>query len=133
MNFSEYCKYLEAKIVASYERGVTIEAAEKLAGEFLVAQLKVSDELERVDLDARMKKSGYKAIRASVFLSTIQKEGKKPSDSHLEAIIDADRLVNKERDNLDIAESQRGNLDRYYSVFSNAHIHFRTIAKGKFE
>ena len=46
MSFKELCTNLEEKIKNSYEQGVTGTEAEKLAGEFLVAQLIVSEELK---------------------------------------------------------------------------------------
>lgn len=131
-NFKQLCEQLEAKIQSSYEEGVTMEVAEKLASEFLYAQLQVSSELRKADLDSRMKKSGVKAIKAAVLLNEIKAHDKKPSDSVLQAMVDSDELVIGEQKAFDEAETNRDELQRYYDVFNNSHIHFRGIAKGSF-
>lgn len=132
-NFEKLCKSLEDKILKSYEEGSTLEEAERLASEFLYAQLQVSQELKRVDLDSRMRKSGLKAVRAAVYMEAVTKADKKPSDVLLEQLVNTNELVNSEQDAYDKAEVERDHLERYFSVFNNAHIHFRGIAKGKFE
>lgn len=126
-------KDLEDVIVSSYESGVTLEEAEKLASRFLHAQIQVSSRLRELDLDARMKKSGAKAVRAAVYLSEATKGDKKPSDVMLQAHVDRDSLVQDAQNALDAAEVDRDELDRYFSIFREAHIHFRGIAKGRFE
>ena len=126
-------KSLEAKIVESYEQGVTVEAAERLAAEFLHAQLTVSDELKKRDLDARMKKSGVKAIRAALYLETVKSADKKPTEAAIEATLNSNELVIGEQRLLDEAEVDKAELERYYDVFSNAHIFYRGISKGRFE
>lgn len=118
------------KIKDSYEQGVTVVGAEALAGEFLSGMIEVSEELRNVDLDARMRKSGVKAVRAAVYLEEIKKADKKPSDSWLEALINSNELVTGEQDRLDESEVQRDLLESYYSVFKEAHIYFRGISKG---
>jgi hypothetical protein len=133
MKFQELCNQLETKIQKSYEEGVTLEEAEKLAGEFLYAQMQVSTELKKCDLDSRMKKSGLKAVRAAIYMEAATKTDKKPSDVMLEAIVNQNELVTGEQTSFDEAEVNRDNLERYYNIFINAHIHFRGIAKGKFE
>lgn len=133
MAFQDLCKQLEAKIQASYEQGVTLEDAEKLAGEFLHAQLIVSAELKKADLDARMRKSGTKAVRASAYLDIVQASEKKPTETQIGSMIDTNPLVGREQDGLDRAEVDRDELERYYDIFQNAHVHFRTIAKGRFD
>ena len=127
-------KELEAKIQESYEQGVTIEAAERLAGEFLHAQIVVSDELKKRDLDARMKKSGVKAIRAALYLETVKAaDGKKPTEAAIEATLNSNELIIGEQRLLDEAEVDKAELERYYDVFANAHIFYRGISKGRFE
>ena len=132
VSFKEYVAKLEAKIINSYQQGVTTEDAEKLAGEFLAAQLQVSSELTKVDLDSRMRKTGLKALKASVYLDSVSKSDKKPSDTMLEQIVNSDEMVTKEQHAFDTAEVSHNELDRIYSVLKEAHIHFRTIAKGAF-
>lgn len=123
---------LTAKIEASYTEGVTVLQAERLAGEFLAAQLSIAHKLQTADLDARMRKSGVKALRAGVYMEAATKTDKKPSDVMLEAIVNKDKMVQSEQDGLDTAEVERATLERYYDIFLNAHIFFRGIAKGSF-
>jgi len=125
-------KSLEDKIVASYEEGVTAEQAEKLAGEFLYGQLKVSQALKDADLDSRMKKSGLKAVKASAYMEAASKGDKKPTEAAIAAMVDTNKLVSDEQDRFDTAEVERDELERYYNIFINAHVHFRSIAKGSF-
>jgi hypothetical protein len=126
------CKLLEGKIQAAYEEGVTLETAERLASEFLFAQLRVSAELKKADLDARMRKSGVKSIRGAIYHDIVSKADKKPTEGAIEHLLNTEELVQGEQKDLDIAEVERNSLERYYEVFGNAHIHFRGIAKGKF-
>lgn len=133
MNFKELCKQLEAKIQNAYEQGTTTEDAERLASEFLYAQLQVSTELKNADLDSRMKKSGLKAVKAAIYMEAATKTDKKPSDVMLQALVDMNDIVQGEQTAFDQAEVSRDELERYYNVFREAHIHFRGIAKGKFE
>lgn len=132
-NFKTLCDVLEAKIKSSYEDGVTLENAEKLAGEFLYAQLQVSGELRKADLDSRMRKSGLKAIKATVYIESASKGDKKPTEAMLAATVDKNEVVQKEQDSLDTAEVDKAELERFYSIFQNAHIYYRGIAKGKFD
>lgn len=131
--FHKYCKELEEKITNSYLEGVTVEQAEKLAGEFLVAMMKISDEIKSVGLDARMKKSGVKALRAAIYLDIVQKADKKPTESQIDATITSDRIVVDEQQKLDAAEVYLDQLERYYDIFQNAHIHYRGVSKGRFD
>lgn len=133
MKFTEKLKALEKKIIDTYESGVTLEEAEKLAAEFLHAQLSVSSELSKADLDARMKKSGNKAIRSTAYLEIVSAADKKPTEAQIAAFIETDKTVTVQQDLLDRAEVLLAELERYYSIFQNAHIYYRGIAKGKFE
>lgn len=132
MKFEQMCKNLENKIKSSYEEGVTIETAEKLAGEFLVAQMKVSEELKVFDLDSRMRKSGVKAVRAAVYMKACSESDKKPTENMLENTLNTNELVQTEQDSLDKSEVERDSLKRYYDIFREAHIFFRGVAKGNF-
>lgn len=131
--FQAMCDELTAAIKRSYEEGVTVEEAERLAGQFLHAQLVVSGELRKADLDYSMRKSGTKAVRAAVYLESATKGDKKPSDVMLNAIVDVNDLVQGEQSRMDEAEAHRDFLQNHLNVFRDAHIHFRGIAKGKFE
>jgi hypothetical protein len=133
MTFQELCESLEQKIQDSYMGGVTLEDAEKLAGEFLYAQIKVSEELKKASLDARMRKSGIKAVRAGVYLKTVKENDKKPTEAMISALVDTNPVVQEEQDLYDAAEVNQEELERYYNIFQNAHIHFRTVARGRFD
>jgi hypothetical protein len=133
MSFSALCKNLEEKIKSSYEEGVSLEVAEKLAAEFLYAQIQVSEELKKADLDSRMRKTGVKAVRAAIYTDTCAKADKKPTESALEMAVNMNELVQNEQNDLDKSEVERDDLSRYYSIFKEGHIYFRGIAKGKFE
>lgn len=132
-NFEELATNLEKKIQKSYEEGITMEEAEKLAGEMLHAQMQLSSLLRSADLDSRMKKNGVKAAKAAAYLGSIPADGKKPTEAQLEHLVNTDKAVNVEQKHFDEAEVGRDNLDRYYNIFRDAHIHFRSIAKGKFD
>ena len=130
--FKALCDELESKIKDSYEEGVTLERAERLASEFLYAQIQVSTVLKQADLDSRMRKSGVKAIRAAIYLDIVSKADKKPTESQISALIDSDSIVTNEQKEFDMAEVDRDALERYYNIFQNAHIFFRGVSKGKF-
>lgn len=130
--FEQFCKNLENKIIATYEEGVSLTEAEKLAGEFLHAQIVVSNELKKADLNSRMRKTGLKALRSALYLDAATKSDKKPSDTYLDNVITSNELVSGEQNALDTAEVERDDLERYYNIFQNAHIHYRGIAKGSF-
>jgi len=132
MSFKQLCSELEASIQASYESGVTMEEAEKLASKFLYAQMQVSNELRKADLDSRTRKSGLKAVRAAVYLEIVQTSEKKPTEAGIGAMIDVHEIVQSEQTAFDLSEVERDDLKRYFDIFTQAHVHFRTIAKGSF-
>jgi hypothetical protein len=74
-----------------------------------------------------------KAIRAAIYLDIVQKNEKKPTESQISAMIDNNDLVTGEQNAFDLAEVNRDELERYYNVFQQAHVHFRRIAGGRFE
>lgn len=130
--FNDKIKELETLIEHSYESGVSLEEAERLAGRFLHAQLQVSEELRKADLDSRMRKSGLKAVKAAVYSDACSKADKKPTEGALEHTINSNELVNGEQTELDKAEVSRDELTRIYNVFQAAHVHFRQMSKGVF-
>lgn len=132
MSFSKYKAALETKIKQSFTNGITMEEAERLAGEFLQAMLDTSTELKNRDLDTKMKKSGLKAVKARAFLDTLQSEVKLTEAARL-ATVDSNELVNKSQDDFDNAEVDKEDLERVFMTFKEAHIHFRSIAKGRFD
>jgi hypothetical protein len=132
VTFKEMCLQLETAIVESYTSGVSLEEAERLAGRFLQAQIQVSEELKSADLDSRMRKSVVKALKALVYSAACSKADKKPTETQLDHVVNTDGSVREEQDAYDRAEVERDNLERYYSIFREAHIHFRGVAKGTF-
>ncbi len=130
--FNDMVEGLELKIQNAYLEGVTVLEAEKLAAEFLHAQLRVSAELSAKDLDARMKKTGVKALKAAVYMNAATATEKKPTENMLNATVDQDSIVQEQQDKLDHAEVDKAELERLYDVFLNSHIYFRGIAKGNF-
>jgi hypothetical protein len=133
MDFKTRCENLEAEISNIYTKGIGIDDAEKLAAEFLSAQFQVSKELKNADLDARMRKSGLKALRASVYMEAATKGDKKPSDTLLENLVTSHELVQKEQEAYDKAEVDSADLQRYYEIFREAHIFLRGVSRGRFE
>lgn len=133
MELKELSESIEESIKQTYEAGVSLENAEKLAAKTLAAMMAVSRELKSASLDAKMKKSGFKAIRAAVRLEEVRKSDKKPTESTLDAIIDSNDMVSGEEARMYEAEETRDELNRYYDIFKEAHIYYRGISKGRFE
>lgn len=131
---AEFFVDCEAAIQGAYEQGVTMEMAERLAAKFLHAGLKVGAELRDADLDARMKKTGLKAIKASVYMKNAEPKlgEKRPTVDALEAMVNQDAHVTKAQNELDEAEVWRDTLVNYLNIFREGHIYFRGIAKGNF-
>jgi len=132
MTFKEMVSELENLIIASYQEQTSQSEAEALATRFLEAQMKVSAELRRADLDSRMRKQGVKSIRSAVYLDEAKKQDKKPSDVWLQALVDSNEIVCGEQHRFDEAEAERDDLERIFGIFGNAHVHFRNMAKGSF-
>lgn len=133
MGFQGLYNKLKNKIADSTASGVTLEEAETLAGEFLHAQLIVSEELKTVALDARMRKTGVKALKAAVYLEEATKTDKKPSDVMLSAMVDSNKLVQEEQNALDRAEVLSNELELVFDVFQQSHHYYKQISKGRFE
>lgn len=133
MSLKELCDDLEKTAQNVYENGVALDEAEKLAAVYLSALLQISNEIKKMDLDARMRKTGIKALKATVYLDECAKADKKPTEAMLTALVDSNKYVQGEQDKYDQAEVEKEALIRYYDVFNNAHIYFRGVAKGKFE
>jgi ethanolamine utilization protein EutQ (cupin superfamily) len=126
----ELCKELESVIESSYTTGVTMEEAERLAARFLYGQMVLSAELRTATLDAKMRKSGVKAVRAAIYLSEVQKNEKKPSDVLLNALVDSNEIVAGEEEAMFKAEVDSDELSRYYDIFGQAHVYYRQVSKG---
>jgi hypothetical protein len=128
--FLKYCDELGKDIAASYEGGTTLDQAEKLAANFLSAQLLVVGKMHAADMDARMRKVGVKAIRSAVYMDAATTGDKKPSDVFIEAKVNLDALVQTEQKSFDEAEAYKDALYNYYNVFREAHIYYRGISRG---
>lgn len=130
---NELIENLKQKIKDAYESGVTVGEAEKLASEFLHAQLLIADQLKEADLNARMRKIGTKAVRAALYMQEATKSEKKPSDTYIENVINVNEISQGEQERLDQAEVDLYALQNTFNIFREAHIHFRGISKGRFE
>lgn len=126
-------KELTAIIQSAYESSVTIQEAEKLAARFLHAQIEVSEQLRGADLDARMRKSGVKALKSAVRMEEVRKHEKKPTEGTLEDVVNTNEMVTQEQEALDKSEVDRDLLSNYLNIFKDAHIFFRGVSKGRFE
>lgn len=124
---------LEGKIQESFETGISLEDAERLASELVFANMKLSEELKRVSLDARMRKSGVKSIRAALYLDIVQKSDKKPTEAAIAAMVDTEPLVVSQQTAFDEAEVEAEHLERIHRSFENAHILYRKISGGRME
>lgn len=129
-SWDAYLQELENKIKDAYESSITITEAEKLAGEFLVAQMKVNAKIRVLALDARMRKQGVKAIRASVYLEKARAVEKKPSDSWLDSEVQRDPLVLTEQKSFDEAETEAEMYQNYLRIFDSCHVYFRQLSKS---
>lgn len=132
MNEFNGTKELEDIITGAYTNGTTIEDAEKHAARFLHAQMFMADQMRCDDLDARMRKSGLKAIKSAVRTQAIKDADKKPTEGVLEDMVNLNEEVVAAQEWLDRAEVSRDSLERYYNIFREAHIYFRGLAKGNF-
>lgn len=129
----DYCKELEQDIQNAYESGPDLNEAERLAAKFLGAQIKLADEIRNADLDARMKKSGLKAVKAAVYLDIVQKADKKPSDTMLDNMVVTDSVVSDQQNLFDSAEVERDLLQNYFNIVREGHIFFRGVSRARFE
>lgn len=127
------CEELTNDIRGAYESGTTLEEAERLAAKFLFGQIQVASALQVADLDARMRKNGVKAIKSAVRTEEVRKHEKKPTESSLDDVVNLNEIVSSEQNSYDEAEVAKDYLENTLSVFRDAHIYFRGIAKGRFE
>jgi hypothetical protein len=126
-------KALEQKIINSYVEGVTASQAENIAGEFIEAQIKASEELKEESLRHRLLKADLKEISARLFYNEATKGDKKPSDSLLQSIVDKDPEVKEATQQYILAEEKANELFRLIDIFKQAHYHFEKISNGKFD
>ncbi len=133
MTFAEYRKEIESDIQNAYEFSPTVQESEKLAAKFLSAMIKVGQEYRTASLDARMRKTGLKAVKAAIYMEAATKGEKKPTEVALAAIEDTNELVNGEQVAFDTAEVGAAEIGNLLSVAREAHIYFRGLSKGKYE
>lgn len=124
---------LRAIVERAHAEGTTLDEAEKLAARFLAAQMQVAEELASLDLEARVKKNGLKAIKSAAYMAEATKGEKKPSEGFLENVVNLDKTVAVAQDTFDRADARKESLLLYMGIFKDAHIYFRGIAKGRFE
>lgn len=132
-SLDDLCESLKQVIKDTYESGVTLEEAEKLAARFLHGQMLVASALQNCDLDSRMRKNGVKAIRAAVRTNEVKRHDKKPTESQLEDVVNLDLEVTQAQEDFDITEVKKEFLENCFGIFKDAHIYFRGIARGRFE
>ncbi len=121
---------LRADIERAYSEGVSLEQAERLAAKVLLVQMEIANSLETIDLDARMKKSGLKAIQARCYARIISNADKKPTEKALEHGINADADVLAAQQALDEGAAKKESLSLYFGLFHEAHIYFRGISRN---
>ncbi len=126
MNYASLVKDIELAAAG----GLTLDLAERLAGKALAVQNSISEDLKAASLDARMRKSGVKAVKAAVYLAGVQAADKKPSDVLLSAQVDSDPMVMEQQRGLDTAETLVEELERHWHIAKEFHIFVRGIAKG---
>lgn len=129
-NLKQFCAEIEIQISDSYTSGISMVEAESLAAKMLYAQLAVSDELKKLDLDARMKRAGLKSIKAAVYSNACSVEGKRPTEAALENIVVSNPAVLKAQQALDEAEVERDSFERYLGIFKECHVFYRLVSKG---
>lgn len=129
-HIQDLCEELTQDIQKAYEETVSVPEAEKLAAKFLKAQLIIAAELCVLNLDARMKKSGTKAVKGAVYMEAATKEAKKPSDVMLEHMINMNELVASQQESFDEAECEVEALQNYLNIFKESHVYFRLLSKS---
>ncbi len=120
-------------ITEAYGSPVSIDDATLYAARFLATQMTVADELQKTELDARMRKNGVKVVSSKAYLDEVARHDKKPSDTLLENTVASHELVKREQEALARAEVRANYLDNYYNILKDGHIFFRGIAKGKYD
>ena len=120
------------EILKAGDEGVTVQHAERVAAKALFVMNAISEDLAKADKDTRMRKQGVKAIRSAVRQEEIKKHDKKPTEGALEDVVNLDNLVQSEETGFNDAEIQTEKLTREFNISKEAHLYFRSIAKGTF-
>lgn len=132
MNSDKY-EYIRQLVQEAYNCPPDLREAEKIATRFVGSMLDVSMDLQKADLNARMRRTGLKAIKAAVYMKNATATDKKPSDVMLNAQVDQDKLVIDEQNAYDEAEVAADYLRNLYNTLKEAHVHFRGISKARYE
>lgn len=130
MNFKERVKELEDIIQDAYPNRPSLDEAEGQALNFCSGILQVSAQLSVADLEARMRKSGLKGIRAALYLDIVQNSEKKPTETAIDSMITVNELVAKEQQKLDEADVAKADLERLYETFNHVAVLFRQMSRG---
>lgn len=123
---------LVLEIQKASEEGVTVEHAERVAATSLFVMNSLSESLRDADKDRRMRKRGLKAIKSAVRSEEVKRHEKKPTESQLEDVINLSPIVASEEEGYDDAEVNTEELDRQFGIAKEAHLFFRSVAKGSF-
>lgn len=121
---------LVEQIEKAYNEGITQSEAERLAAGSLLVMNDLSNKLIGTESDRRMRKQGLKAIRAAVRLEAAKSSEKKPTESMIDAMVDSNEMVAETESAYDAAEVGSQAVDRQYSIAKEAHLYFRSVAKG---
>src|SRR4051812_35006354 len=121
---------LVLEIAKASDEGVTLDHAERVAGQALFVMNSLSEHLKELDKDRRMRKRGLKAIKSAVRMEEIKKHDKKPTESFLEDTINLSPIVASEEESFDNAEVETEEAERQYSIAKEAHLYFRSVSRG---
>jgi hypothetical protein len=121
------------EIEKASEEGLTLEHAEKVAGQALFVMNSLSLKLTVADKDRRMRKRGLKAIKSAVRLEEVKKHDKKPTEGALEDAVNLNELVAGEEEAFDVSDISKEELERQFSIAKESHLYFRGVSRGRFE
>ena len=130
---NEVFESLRTTIEKAYESGVTLQEAERLAAQTLLIRLQLADQIKSMDLSARLKKHGVKAVRAQVYMEELAKHDKKPAENYMDNAVNLSDLVKAEEREYAEADVSKDQMMTYMDIFKDAHLYFRGIMKGTFE
>jgi hypothetical protein len=100
--------------------------AERRAGDFLVAQAKVTDVRHLLSQE----KIKLLSIQTATFASEVAKcAGKTITENKL--LAEASEAYIKARESLDAIESDVSYLRAYYDIFKDAHVYYRQMSRGE--
>lgn len=114
----------------TYQGGITLGEAEKLAAKALFVMDQLSRELVTKEGDRRLRKAGVKAIRAAIRIAEVKKYDKKPTESQLEDVLNTSEIVLAEESAFDSAEVDSEAYERMYSIAKEIHVYYRGVARG---